>query len=141
MKNNIVYVLLFCAFILASKQVNAQNNNHHNKHNYLTLAKKIGQLEPVLLAAKELAKEDKEMYGVFHVVLCGKTVKDLETSKIIKPLLQRAKEQQVKVFACGFSLQKFGISPQKLPKGMEVVKNGVLYGFQLKKKGFITLSL
>ncbi|HAI19327.1 MAG TPA: sulfur reduction protein DsrE, partial [Xanthomarina gelatinilytica] len=56
-------------------------------------------------------------------------------------LAKQAKEQNLKVFVCGLSLKKFEIDPKDIPKTMEVTENGILDGFQLTKKGFITITI
>jgi intracellular sulfur oxidation DsrE/DsrF family protein len=43
--------------------------------------------------------------------------------------------------ACGFSLKKFGVDASAIPKEMSVVDNGILYGFNLQKDGFLSITL
>lgn len=141
MKRLLIYTLIFCATIVGSKQVSAQTDFNPENHNYLVLTKNIKQLKPILLAAKELAKEDGAKYGEFHIVICGRTVMNLENSEEIQPFLEMAEAQHVKIVACGFSLQKFNVNPKNLPPDVGTVENGILYAFQLKKNGFQTISL
>ena len=42
---------------------------------------------------------------------------------------------------CGISLKKFNITPKQLPDSIVVTENGILYGFQLTKNGFLTLTI
>jgi|GEM_PF-362661 len=111
------------------------------KNNYLVLSKKIQQLKPVLLTANELAKEDGGGYGGFYVIICGKTVNEIADNPDFNELLEKAKAQNVKVYVCGISLSKFNINPETLPSNLEITPNGILYGFQLAKAGFITLTI
>lgn len=111
------------------------------KHNYLVLSKNVQQLQAILLTAEELAKEDGEKYGEFHIVICGKTVTELVGASEVNPIVARAMTQQVKVLVCGLSLSKFKVNPEQLHQGIVVVENGILYGFQWMKKGGITLSI
>ena len=60
---------------------------------------------------------------------------------MIVQYLKKAKVQNIKVFVCGLSLSKFNINPEALPSNLEITPNGILYGFQLIKKGFITLTI
>ncbi len=94
-----------------------------------------------MLTANELAKEDGKKYGEFYVVICGKTVTELTNNSDLDKILKKAKAQNVNIFACGLSLKKFNINPDQLPENITVVDNGILYSFQLKKEGFITLSI
>lgn len=130
-----MFLLLF-----GSSQLEAQDIKS-NKNNYLVLSKNIQQLKPVLLTANELEKEDGKKHGVFYVIICGKTVKDIVDNLDFNKLLEKAKKQNIRVFACGISLSKFNINPETLPSHIEITPNGILYGFQLAKKGFITLTI
>lgn len=128
-------LLLFGTFQLHAQNINSKKNN------YLVLSKSIEQLKPVLLTATELAKEDEKKHGAFYVIICGKTVTEIADNSDFNTLLEKAKAQNVKVFVCGISLSKFNITPETLPNTLEIIPNGILYGFQLTKKGFITLTI
>lgn len=140
MKNSILFITTMFLLLFGTSQLQAQNINS-KKNNYLVLSKNIQQLKPVLLTANELAKEDGKKYGEFYVIICGKTVKDISDNPDFDALLEKAKAQKVKIFVCGISLSKFNINPEKLPSNLEITPNGILYGFQLTKKGFFTLTI
>lgn len=59
----------------------------------------------------------------------------------MKKFIRKAEEAGVHLVACGFSLNKFKIDTTKVPEEMKVVENGILYNFQLQKKGYNSLSL
>ena len=138
MKKYIIF--LTSLFLMLFGTVQAQDFNLE-QNNYLVLSKNIQQLKPVLLTANELAKEDGKNYGEFYVIICGKTVKDIQNNCNFKELLKQAKTQNVKVFVCGISLKKFNIDPSKMPNNIAITPNGILYGFQLSKQGFISLTI
>ena len=56
-------------------------------------------------------------------------------------VIKKAEEAGVHITACGFSLNKFKVDKKKIPKGIKIVENGILYNFQLQKKGYKSLSL
>lgn len=130
-----MFLLLF-----GTSQLQAQNSNP-KKNNYLVLSKNIQQLKPILLTASKLKKEDGKNYGEFYVVICGKTVNSISGNTEFNILLEKAKVQNIKVFVCGISLSKFDINPEILPANLAITPNGILFGFQLTKKGFITLTI
>lgn len=138
MKKSII--LLTAMFLMLFGTVQAQDYNS-KQNNYLVLSKNIQQLKPVLSTANELAKEDGKKYGEFYVIICGKTVNDIANNTAFSGLLEQAKTQNVKVFVCGISLSKSNIDPSTIPNNLEITPNGILYGFQLKKQGFITLTI
>lgn len=140
MKNSILFITSIFVLLFASSQLQAQEIEQEN-NNYLVLSKNIQQLKPVLQTAIELAKEDGKKYGEFYVIICGKTVNDISGNSDFNKLLEKAKAQNVKVFVCGISLSKFNIQPETMSSNLIIIPNGILYGFQLVKKGFITLTI
>ena len=140
MKNSILFLSITFLLIFGATQMQAQDFNK-KKNNYAVLSKNIQQLQPTLLTASELSKEDGKKYGEFIVIFCGKTVTEIPNNTDFEELLKKAKAQNIKVFACGISLQKFNINPNQLPNNIEIIENGILYGFQLAKKGVISLTI
>ncbi|MAX69762.1 MAG: sulfur reduction protein DsrE [Flavobacteriaceae bacterium] len=132
--------LITSLFLMVLGTVEAQEFSSE-KHNYVVLSKNIKQLNPVLLTATALADEDGANFGEFFVIICGKTVQNIPNNEDLKHLLQKTKAQNIRVFVCGISLKKFNIDPNKIPNTMELTENGILYGFQLAKQGFITLTI
>lgn len=140
MKNSILIFTTLFSVLLGAQQLHAQEFNP-TKNNYLILSKNIQQLKPVLLTAKSLAMEDGQDYGDFYMIICGKTVKDIPNNSEFHALLEDAKLLNIKVFACGISLKKFNITTTQLPDNIAVTENGILYGLQLTKKGFLSLTI
>jgi len=133
-------ILLLTVLLMQFGTVQAQDFDP-NKNNYLVLSKNIKQLKPIILTAIELAKEDRDSYGDFLVIICGSTVKDIPDNNAFQKLLVKAQEERINVFVCGLSLDKFKVNSEELPDHLKQTKNGILFGFQLAKKGFITLTI
>ncbi len=125
--------------VLLSLQTQAQNKEATD--NYVVLTKKVQQLKPIILSAQELQNENKSQFGEFVVIFCGKEIGDITDPKKIDPFIEMAKTANVKIVACGFSLSKFNVDQSKVPDEIEIVENGILYNFQLQKKGYFSLSL
>ncbi|SEA25687.1 DsrE family protein [Psychroflexus halocasei] len=143
MKHLILITFAFFSF-LGTQNLLAQKTSHlpHNeKENYVVLTRKVPQLKPIIYAAKDLATQDGNTFGEFHVVICGKTILETKDHEQMKSYLDLAKNYNVKIFACGFSMKKFGVKASELPQEMEIVENGILYNFQLQKKGFKSITL
>lgn len=138
MKNSIIFSISMVLMLLGT--AHAQNPSE-GINNYLILSKNIQQLQPAILTAGALAEEDGNHFGEFYIIICGKTVQDIPHNKEFETLLKKAKARDIKVFVCGLSLNKFGVNQDDLPDNLEITKNGILYGFQLSKKGFITLTI
>ncbi|WP_324719518.1 sulfur reduction protein DsrE [Salinimicrobium sp. HB62] len=124
-----------------SAQAQERHNDHADHNNYVVLTRKVPQLEPILLAAEELAATDGQKFGDFQVIVCGKAVKDLPNEGTMIPFLKKAEKAGVTINACGFSLKKFGVDKLKLPETLRMVENGILHNFELQKKGYLSIEL
>ncbi|APG59810.1 DsrE family protein [Christiangramia salexigens] len=136
--------ILLSSFILMlslfSSTVKAQENAQ-DKENHVVLTRKIPQLKPIILSAKELAKEDGDKFGDFQVVICGKTVQNLTDEEKISSFIEMAKANKVSLVACGFSIEKFKVDSSKIPKDIKIVKNGILHNLRLQKQGYKSIEL
>lgn len=140
MKSYSVYIFTVCFLTLFSLQGQGQTSTDRHANRYLALSQKAQQLSPILLAAQGLAEEDGADFGDFQLVFCGKAVQDIITDPQFNPQLQKAESLGIKIYVCGISLSKFDLEAKDLPSSVEVVDNGILYGFQQKKKGVLTIS-
>tara|TARA_R110002049_G_scaffold253340_1_gene428615 strand:+ start:1080 stop:1469 length:390 start_codon:yes stop_codon:yes gene_type:complete len=126
---------LFSTTNLKAQQMNTDKNN------YVVLTKKIPQLQPIILTAEALKAEEGNAYGDFQVIICGKEIGDITDAEKIKGFIEKAEKAGIQLVACGFSLNKFKVDKTKVTKEIKVVENGILYNFQLQKKGYRSLSL
>ena len=138
MKKSILFLTTMFLMLLGTAKAQEFNPN---KNNYLVFSKNIKQLKPVLKTDSDLSKEDGDKYGEFHIVICGETVTDIVNNSAFNELLLQARNQNVKVFACGLSLDQFNVSTDQLPIDIDTIPNGILYGLQLTREGFITLTI
>ena len=130
-------VIVFFTF-LSVPRVYAQQDT---KHNYVVLTKKIPQLQPILITAEKLREEDGSDFGAFEVIICGQEIGGITDPAAMDTFIEKAEALGVKLIACGFSLNKFKVDRNAVPEQMEVVENGILYNFQLQKKGYMSLGL
>lgn len=134
-------ILIFTAVLMLFSVKTQAQNHETEKNNYVVLTKKIPQLQPILITAEALKKEDGHHFGDFQVIVCGETVKGLTNLEEMKKFTTRSKKAGVELIACGFSLKKFGVAPTEIPSEMKIVENGILYNFQLQKKGYFSIEL
>ncbi|OBX24925.1 hypothetical protein LX77_01751 [Gelidibacter algens] len=126
---------LFSATNLEAQQMDSSKNN------YVVLTKKVAQLQPIILTAEALKTEEGDAFGDFQIIICGKEIGDITDSEKMGEFIKKAEKAGVQLVACGFSLNKFKVDKTKIPKEMITVENGILYNFQLQKKGYKSLSL
>ncbi|MGA8854748.1 MAG: sulfur reduction protein DsrE [Christiangramia sp.] len=137
----ILYSSIFLILTLfTGTQANAQQEQN-SKHNYVVLTKKVPQLQPILITAERLKEEDGSQFGEFEIIICGKNIGDITDPAKMEKFITKAESLGVKLVACGFSMNKFKVDKKYVPKEMKIVDNGILYNFQLQKKGFHSLSL
>lgn len=140
MKTYILSALFLMLTLFSTANLKAQQHLN-DKNNYVVLTKKIPQLQPIILTAEALKAEEGDDFGDFQVIICGKEIGDITNTHKMKKFIRKAEEAGVHLVACGFSLNKFKIDTTKVPEEMKVVENGILYNFQLQKKGYNSLSL
>ncbi|MGO3183546.1 MAG: DsrE family protein [Aequorivita sp.] len=128
MKKTIQIFLLLISFSVFAQQ-------DSQSMNFVTLATEIDQLEPILLAAREMDTE-----GDFKIVLYGKNVGDLLNASAEK-LIKSAAESDVKLSVCQMSLDMLQINHKAVPKEIEIVDNAFLHALQLQKTGYKILNL
>lgn len=140
MKTYIFSSILLITILFTATDMNAQQVTNE-KNNYVVLTKKVAQLQPIILTAEALKEEEGNNFGDFQVIICGKEIGDVTDAEKINKFIDKAEKAGVKLVACGFSLNKFKVDKTKVPKEMKTVENGILYNFQLQKKGYKSLSL
>jgi intracellular sulfur oxidation DsrE/DsrF family protein len=111
------------------------------ENNYFILNRNVEQLKAVGKAAADLAVADSTTYGTFKVVVCGKSVQDLLDEEKMADAVAILQASGVEMYACGLSLKKFGVDPTSLPEFYQVVPNGLVFGFELQKEGYYSITL
>lgn len=134
-------ILSITLLIVGSFSLYAQEKHPSKSNNYIVLTRNIQQLKPIILAAQSLSIEDENNFGEFEVIVCGKTIKELENESLMEPYLTMAEEHNVTLIACGFSIKKFEVNKSKLSPKIKVVDNGILHIFQQQKKGYFSIEL
>lgn len=129
--------MLFVCLLVSIQQTKAQENGPNN---YIVITQNIQQLNAIVLTANTLYQEDKNDFGVFEIVVCGKAVKDLDNDTIDN-LVKNLDITRIKIHACGLSLQKFNMDNAVLKKPITIVENGLLYTFRKQQSGYYSIEL
>jgi intracellular sulfur oxidation DsrE/DsrF family protein len=74
------------------------------------------------------------------IILCGEMVKQLASEEMNRQL-EMACTQGITVYACGLSLDKFGIDKSHLPSSVLYVENGLIKSLELQKEGYLSIEL
>lgn len=140
MKKPLLSLLTLLLLALSTASLTAEAHLD-GENNYVILTRKIGQLQPIILAAQELKKEDGSKFGQYQVIICGQEIGGITEPEKIDKFIKMANEAGVQLVACGFSLNKFKVDRDKVPDDIIIVENGLLYNLQLQKKGYYSLGL
>ena len=132
-------IALFFAFFTTPAE--AQTKADASKNNYVVLTRNLQQLQPIILSAEALAEEDGKKFGDFKAIICGKTVKELGKNETTQAFIEKAEKANVEIHVCGFSLKKFGVDRNALPKELKIAENGILFNLQLQKQGYFSIEL
>ena len=74
------------------------------------------------------------------IILCGEMVKQISSEEMIRQV-EIACTQGITVYACGLSLNKFGINKNSLPSSVLYVENGLIKSLELQKEGYLSIEL
>lgn len=128
--------LLLGIFLLS---VSFHSQAQSNGDKYVFVISKVNYLKAIndaVSASKESGLNIEEV----RVILCGESVKAFQAEK--NPLIEKALgEKRIGLYACGLSLEQMNVDPKVLPPNVSVVRNGILEGMVLEKKGYKVFDL
>jgi|26BtaG_2_1085354.scaffolds.fasta_scaffold00009_82 intracellular sulfur oxidation DsrE/DsrF family protein len=127
----------------AQRTISKQNEKAQDVtvYNYVVLTKKVDQLTPILMAAEALLKENKDEFGSFEIIICGKDIGEITNREKMDGFIDKAKSLNANIIACGFSLKKFDVDQNKIPEDIKIIDNGIQFNMELQKKGYLSLEL
>ena len=126
---SVLLVFLSVAFAGAQNQPDGR---------YVFVISKVNYLKAIEYAVSQSKKEGLPLSEA-RVILCVESVKALaEENPIVKKALQNS---DIKLYACGLSLEQMGVDPKALPKGVATVRNGILEAMKLEREGFKKFDL
>lgn len=77
----------------------------------------------------------------FEIVVVGKLAKELVENEELIKLIDKSQKLGVKIVVCEGALSRFNVPKSTLDKRLLTTPNGWIYMFELKDKGFNTISL
>ena len=139
MKRSIVILMVL---IMLGITGNAENNPQGDKNNYVVSTTKIPQLQPIILTAEALKKEDGTKYGDFQIVMYGSNVMELTDKEKMEAYTSKAKAAGVSISVCKISLERQGIDQSVLHEYIQVVDHAYTHLIQLQKnENYYSLQL
>lgn len=93
----------------------------------------------VIETAKEMGVKKNKFS--FEIVVAGKLAKDLTDNEDLLKEIDKAEKLGLKIVVCEGAISYFKVEKSKLDKRLLTTPNAWVYMFELKDKGFNTLSL
>lgn len=145
MRSFIFILLLSLLSFSASAQVKSLSSQpksveNEREFNYVVFTQNIQQLPAILMAAKELGTNERQM-GRFELIIAGKALAEIKGDPKLEENLKMASELKINVVACKWSMKANEIDPEQFHEKIKVVDNGIEYNLALQKKGYLSLSL
>ncbi len=139
MKRSISVLIMF---LMLGFSGNAQTSGTGGKNNYIVSTTKIPQLQPIILTAESLKKEDGEQFGDFQVVIYGPNNDGLTNKEEMEAYITRAKAAGVQILVCKLSIEKFNVDPNDLHEDVKMVDHAFTHLIQLQKnKNYYSIQL
>ena len=146
--NKIVIIAAISSLLLAAcTQTGNQDSSTVNattevkKTDYLTLTSNVQQIRAISNAVTLMKQDEQYNINSMEVVVCGKTVTELTDPEVMEPILKAIADANLKVKACGFSVNGQNVDQSKLPSEVEVVENGIAYALEKQLSGYEVLGL
>lgn len=112
-------------------------NGHSTKFAFLIT--NAGHFHRVVGTAEKM--DIKKNNFSFEIVVGGKLAKDLAENEELITVIDKAEKLGVKIVVCEEALSHFKVQKSTLDKRLLTTPNAWIYMFELKDKGFNTLSL
>lgn len=146
MKKQFLIILLVIAGFVFQTPVSAQTltvnqveNSIKNNGKYALLVTNARHFEAAVMTGEELKTQHPKI--AFEIVLIGPIVKDLATDKSLLPFVTMSEKLGVRIVACEFAMQHFGVAKSQYHPSIETTPNGFTYIFGLQENGFKTITL
>lgn len=139
MKLRLLFIPLLT--VLLSAAAFAQTNTKNDNLLFL-----LRQPEHISQAIKTIGSLYNKGGGTLHpgkteIIVCGETVKQLTTDEGSVWVEQLKNFKDVKLVACGLSLNKFNLDRKDLLPGISYTENGFIRAFELQKQGYLSVEL
>jgi intracellular sulfur oxidation DsrE/DsrF family protein len=124
-----------------SEPVVATENSEVMKTDYLILTSNVQQIKAIAHAVSLMQQDEKYHFNSMEVVVCGQTVTELTKPEVMEPILKAVADANLKLKACGFSVNGQKVDRTQLPPEIEVVENGIAYALAKQLAGYEVLGL
>lgn len=145
MNKNLIFTLVVTLFFLTAIPSAFSQNAKIESIEYVGQSTKFALMvnnarhyQSAVMTAQAL--QVKEKGYAFEIVVVGVLAKELAEDPSLLATLNMAEALGVKTVVCQSAMDFFGITKEDLDDRLEVTKNGWIYMFELKDKGFNALS-
>jgi intracellular sulfur oxidation DsrE/DsrF family protein len=101
----------------------------------------VQQIRAIAHAVSLMKQDENYHFNSMEVVICGQTVTELTKPEVMEPILKAIADANLKLIACGFSVNGQKVDRTQLPPEVEVVENGIAYALAKQLAGYEVLGL
>lgn len=123
----------------AQQPVNKEVNYSGESTKFAIMVSDVLHFQSAIRTAQ--AMDVKQNAFTFEIVVIGKLAKELVENKELKLDIDKSQELGLKIVVCEGALSYFKVPKEQLDSRLLTVKNAWIYMFELKDKGFNTLSV
>lgn len=105
------------------------------------LVRSLRHLEMALKTGEHLRSGSRVQAALVQIVVCDEAVQSLVDNAALAARIASANAVGVHTFACGLSMERFGVAPSALPAAVGQVPNGVIEVLRLQSIGYLSVEL
>lgn len=109
--------------------------------NFAMLVRTEEHIKAAVKTASELQTYDKFKTNEIEIIICGEAVQLLQKGSPVEEVLQKALNTNVRVVACGMSMEKQKVKKDSLIEGIKIEANGLVRIFELQIQNYRTIEL
>jgi intracellular sulfur oxidation DsrE/DsrF family protein len=94
----------------------------------------------MMTAHNMLSKKGHQAKQV-SIVACGPAVKDLQTSSPVASKVKQSLDNDIRIVACGVTVDRMGLDKDSFISGVVVVPNGITELARLQANGYVSIEL
>lgn len=98
----------------------------------------IEHFKAAILTADQLQKNSSSI--MIEIIVVGELVKDIAEDTTLLEYINKAEALGVKLTACKVAMASNKVPKNKLDKRVTIIRNGWIHMFELKDKGYNTIS-
>lgn len=103
--------------------------------------RKPKHLKVAMMTAHNMLSNKGHRAKQVSIVACGPAVKDLQTSSPVASKVKQSLDNDIRIVACGVTVDRMGLDKDSFISGVIVVPNGITELARLQANGYVSIEL